>query len=430
MIGKQNMSDQENIMDTQQPVQEMPLQQVAPAPDKKEKKKRPFRLGFLTGMLVMLLLCVGTFFAMLFTRRLYLAGGTGIVDAEVMAKAETIYAYLEAHSIYDYSDEALREGMLDGLLDGTGDNYAEYYNADEIKELFADYNGDFCGLGLLLKVREDGAVYVSGVYEDSPAEAAGFQIGDVLMAVDGESVVGMDRYDVAAMVRGPENTEVTLTVYREDTDETLDISAVRKQLKKIDVESRMVSDTVGYIWIKDFDDVTTQQFKDALEKLRAQGMKDLVIDLRTNTGGLFRVALEIAQELMCKGIIVSIESSDGTLKEYTCDGSKEFEGNIVILTDGYTASSSEILAGALIDNGMAISLGTTTFGKGLVQDFYYLSDGSCIKFTTNQYYTPSGAAINGVGIVPAIELDFDGDLYYNEGRDNQIEAAVEYLESL
>ena len=424
------MSDQENIINTQEPVQEENLQQASPAPIKKEKKKRPFRLGFLTGMLVMLLLCVGTFFALLFTRRLYLAGGAGIVDAEVMAKAEAIYAYLDAHSIYDYDDQALRDGMLDGLLDGTGDKYAEYYTADEIKELFADYNGDFCGLGILLKAKEDGSVYVSGVYEDSPAEEAGFQTGDVLIAVDGESVVGIDRYDVAAMVRGPENSSVVLTVYREETGETLDISAVRKKLKKIDVEYYMASDSVGYIWIKDFDDVTTDQFKEAMSDLRSQGMKDLVLDLRTNTGGLFRVALEVAQELMCEGIIVSIESSDGTMKEYTCDGSKEFEGNIVILTDGYTASSSEILAGALIDNGMAISMGTTTFGKGLVQDFYYLSDGSCVKFTTNQYYTPNGTAINGVGIIPAIEVQFDGDLYYEDGSDNQIDAAVDYLENL
>ena len=157
-------------------------------------------------------------------------------------------------------------------------------------------------------------------------------------------------------------------------------------------------------------------------------MQDLIIDLRMNTGGLFRVSLEIAREIMCEGLIVSIEDSSGEMKEYSCDGDKEFGGRIVILTDGYTASASEILAGALKDNGMAITLGTTTFGKGRVQDFFYLSDGSCIKFTTNSYYTPSGAAINGVGITPDIEVEFDGDLYYDEGIDNQIEAAIEYLE--
>jgi carboxyl-terminal processing protease len=165
-----------------------------------------------------------------------------------------------------------------------------------------------------------------------------------------------------------------------------------------------------------------------MKDLTSQGMTDLIIDLRTNTGGLFRVALEIAKQLMGKGVIVSIESADGTMKEYTCDGDNEFGGKIVILTDGYTASSSEILAGALIDNGMAISLGTTTFGKGIVQDFFYLSDGSCVKMTTNQYYTPNGTAINGVGITPDIELEFDYDRYVNEEVDNQIEAAIEYLE--
>lgn len=422
------MSDQDNIINTEQPAQDVTLQQEAPAPVKKEKKKRPFRLGFLVGMLVMLLLCVGSFFALLLTRHLYLAGGEGLVDAEVIAKAETIYAYLDQYSIYDFDETALREGMFDGLLDGTGDKYAEYYNADEIKDLFADYNGDFCGIGVLLRTNSDDQAYVSGVYDDSPALEAGFQEGDILIAVDGQSLAGMSRTEIAELVRGPENTQVVITVYREDTDETLDLTCTRKKLKKIDVEYRMVSDTIGYIWIKDFDDVTTEQFIEALNALKEQGMEDLIIDLRMNTGGLFRVSLEIAREIMCEGLIVSIEDSTGEMKEYSCDGDKEFGGRIVILTDGYTASASEILAGALKDNGMAVTLGTTTFGKGLVQDFYYLSDGSCIKFTTNSYYTPSGAAINGVGIAPDIEVEFDGDLYYDEGIDNQIEAAVEYLE--
>ena len=422
------MSDQENMINTEQPAQEEILQQEMPAPEKKEKKKRPFRLGFLVGMLVMLLLCVGSFFALLLTRHLYLAGGEGLLDSEVIAKAETIYAYLDQYSIYDFDETALREGMFDGLLDGTGDKYAEYYNADEIKELFADYNGDFCGIGVLLRTNSDDQAYVSGVYDDSPASEAGFQEGDILIAVDGQSLAGMSRTEIAELVRGPENTQVVITVYREDTDETLDLTCTRKKLKKVDVEYRMVSDTIGYIWIKDFDDVTTEQFIEALNALKKQGMQDLIIDLRMNTGGLFRVSLEIAREIMCEGLIVSIEDSTGEMKEYTCDGDKEFGGRIVILTDGYTASASEILAGALKDNGMAVTLGTTTFGKGLVQDFYYLSDGSCIKFTTNSYYTPSGAAINGVGIAPDIEVEFDGDLYYDEGIDNQIEAAVEYLE--
>ena len=271
------MSDQENIINTEQPAQDVTLQE-APAPVKKEKKKRPFRLGFLVGMLVMLLLCVGSFFALLLTRHLYLAGGEGLVDAEVIAKAETIYAYLDQYSIYDFDETALREGMFDGLLDGTGDKYAEYYNADEIKDLFADYNGDFCGIGVLLRTNSDDQAYVSGVYDDSPALEAGFQEGDILIAVDGQSLAGMSRTEIAELVRGPENTQVVITVYREDTDETLDLTCTRKKLKKIDVEYRMVSDTIGYIWIKDFDDVTTEQFIEALNALKEQGGEKESVD--------------------------------------------------------------------------------------------------------------------------------------------------------
>lgn len=418
------MSEQElneNVQET--PAVEAPV-------EKKQEKKHPFRLGFLIGMLVMLLLCVSVFFTLLLTRRLYLSGGEGIIDSQTLTKAEEIYGFLDKYSIYEFGEDDLRAGVYEGILDATGDKYTEYYTPEEIRDLFADYNGDFCGIGVLIKVSRDGDYYISGVYDDSPAKDAGFEEGDIIKLVDGVGVDDVDKATLTDMIRGPEDTEVVVTVYRSSTDETLDLKAFRKQLKKIDVSYEMLTDTIGYIWIKDFDDVTTDQFSEAVRDLTEQGMTDMVLDLRMNTGGLFRVALEIADQLMSEGVIVSIEGADGAMKEYSCDDEDEFAGNIVILTDGYTASSSEILAGALIDNGKAISVGTTSFGKGLVQDFFYLNDGSCIKFTTNQYYTPGGTAINGVGIVPEIEVELDVDLYYDEGRDTQVEAAVEYLENL
>ena len=158
-------------------------------------------------------------------------------------------------------------------------------------------------------------------------------------------------------------------------------------------------------------------------------MEDMILDLRTNTGGLLRAVLDITRQIMCKGVIVSTRNAQGETDSYKCDGKNEFTGDILILTDGYTASASEILVGALKDHGMAISMGTTTFGKGVVQDFFYLSDASGIKFTTEEYLTPNGTAIDGVGIEPDIVVEFDYDRYIEDKTDNQLEAAIEYMAS-
>ena len=395
---------------------------------KRKKKKNGFGRGFALGMLLMFLIWGLVIFLLCIGRVIYISGGRSLADAEIIAKANTIASYLQAYSIYDYNEEALREGMLDGLLDATGDKYAEYYNADELAAVFNDYDGNFYGIGALIMQSKDGDVFLSGVYEDSPAERAGLQAGDIIIAVNGEDVTGLDRYEVADKMTGDKGTEVVLTIYRTSTDETLEFRAVREKLKKIDVEYRMLTDDIGYIRIKDFDDVAIDQFTDALATLKGQGMKDMVIDLRGNTGGLLRAAMGIIRQIMCKGVIVSMEDARGERTEFECDGSREFKGRIVILTDSHTASASEIMTGALKDNGMAISIGTTTYGKGLVQDFYYLSDGSGIKFTTDQYVTPNGTAINGVGIAPDIEVEFDYDAYIEDKIDNQLDAAIEYLE--
>ena len=395
---------------------------------RKKKNKHPFGRGFALGMILMFLLCGLAFFLLCVGRVLYISGGRGLADAEIIAKANSIATYLQQYSIYEYDETALREGMLDGLMNATGDKYAVYYNADELAAVFTDYDGNFYGIGALIKENLDGEVYISGVYEDSPAEKSGLKAGDVIIAVNGEDVKGLDRYEVAEKMRGEKGTEVTVTVYRESTGETLDCSAVRDKLKKIDVEYRMLTDDIGYIWIKDFDDVAIDQFTDALATLKVLGMKDMVIDLRGNTGGLLRAATGIVRQIMCKGVIFSTEDSSGEKTVFECDGDREFKGRIVILTDGYTASASEIMTGALRDNGMAITIGTNTYGKGLVQDFFFLSDGSGIKFTTDQYFTPNGTAINGVGIAPDIEVEFDYDAYMADGTDNQLDAAIEYLE--
>ncbi len=406
----------------------MPVEEPENQKPPKKKKKHLFGTGFALGMLIMFLLCGLAVFLLCIGRVLYISAGHDLANAEIIAKANTISTYLQQYSIYEYDEEALREGMLNGLMSATGDKYAVYYTAEELAAVFNDYDGNFYGIGCLIKENLDGEVYISGVYEDSPAEKAGLLAGDVIIGVNGEDVKGLDRYEVAEKMRGEKGTEVTITVYRESTGETLDITAVRDKLKKIDVEYRMLTDDIGYIWIKDFDDIAIDQFTDALATLKGQGMKDMVIDLRGNTGGLLRAAVGIVRQIMCKGVIFTTQNASGEEELFECDGSRDFKGRIVILTDGYTASASEIMTGALRDNGMAITIGTNTYGKGIVQDFFYLSDGSGIKFTTDQYFTPNGTAIHGVGIAPDIEVEFDADAYIEDGTDNQLDAAIDYLE--
>ena len=390
------------------------------------KKKSSFLPGFLLGMLTMLLAFAVLVIILCLKKVIYLSAGGGLVDAEVTSKAETIKAYLDQYSLYETNEEDLKKGMLSGLLKGTGDKYAYYYDAEEMQALVRDYDGTFYGIGAFIQSDPDGNSFISGTYENSPAEKAGLLTGDIITHVDGKSTKGYDRYEVAQMIRGDLGTTVVLTVLRDG--EELEISVKRDKLKKIDVSYEMSTDKIGYIYIKDFDDVTIDQFAEALATLKGQGMEDMILDLRGNTGGLLRVTIEVAKQIMCKGKIVTIENAGGKVKDYECDGSREFKGRIVILTDGYTASASEILTGALRDNGMAVTLGTRTYGKGLVQNFYYMSDGSGIKFTTNEYYTPSGAAINEVGIEPDIEVELDYEAYLEDGSDNQLQAAIDYLE--
>lgn len=293
---------------------------------KKKKKKKSFGAGVALGMILMFLICCAVIFILCIARVLYIAGGSGLADAEVIAKANAIASYIREYSIYGYDEDLLREGMLDGIMDATGDKYAEYYNAEELSEVFNDYNGNFYGIGALIKQTSDGEVYISGVYEDSPAEKAGLREGDVIIAVDGEEVKDLDRFGVAELMRGEKGTEIVITVYRASTDETLECRAVREKLKKLDVDYRMLTDDIGYIHIKDFDDIAIDQFADALKDLTGQGMKDMVIDLRGNTGGLLRASLGIVRQIMCKGVIFYMENAQGERTLFECDGDKEFGG--------------------------------------------------------------------------------------------------------
>ena len=262
----------------------------------------------------------------------------------------------------------------------------------------------------------------------SPAEEVGMRPDDIIYEVDGVSTYGMDLDKVVSLIKGEEGTTVNITLYRKG--EYLDVEVQRRQVEIPTVEQKMLGDGMAYIRIIEFDDVTPGQFRTALDASRGSGMKGLVLDLRGNPGGSVNAVVDIARMLLPKGLVVYTEDKYGKREEYTCDGSNEFELPLVVLVDGNSASASELLSGAIQDYGKGTLVGTTTFGKGIVQQMLTLRDGSAIKITISSYFTPKGRNIHGVGIEPDVACPFDGEAYYGSGFDNQLEKAREVLSEM
>jgi len=354
-----------------------------------------------------------------------------ILDDATVNKINAIYSRILGAFYYTDNVDVnkMREGMFNAIIDSLDDKYAEYYNAEEFAALFEDSEGIYYGIGSYVQKHEDtDCIQLTGIFEGSPAKAAGLRDGDVVIEVDGESIEGLTLTESVNLIKGPENTDVVLTIMREDENEVLHITVTRGRVESPTIVYEMKEDGIGYIQITEFDDITSDQFIKAYDDLKGQGLNALIIDLRSNGGGNLSTVLAISEQLLPKGIITYTEDRDGYREEYTCAGKNEIQIPCVVLTNGYTASASELLTGALRDYGKATIIGTNTFGKGIVQSVMALGDGSGLKFTTSSYFTPKGECIQGYGIAPDIELEFDSDLYYgDEKRDNQIEYAVDYL---
>ncbi len=354
-----------------------------------------------------------------------------VLDDYTIEKINAILTVFDKASILELDTEKFRRALIDGVVAGSGDKYAQYYDAEEITELMGDYGGTFFGIGASLSLNSMGYAEVQSVYTNSPAQSGGVREGDIITQVDGVDVYGMTLDEIVAKIRGAEGTQVVVTVAREGEKDYLDLTLTRAKIEVVVVEYEMKEDNIGFIHIEQWYDTTPDQFAEAMEDLRSQGMEKLIVDLRSNTGGLLRSVVSVCEQLLPAGTIVYTENKDGVNQTYSCDGSHEIDIPVVILTNGYTASASEIFTGAMKDHGKAISLGTNTYGKGVVQSFFDFTDGTAMKLTTEQYFTPNGTAIDGIGIAPDIEVEFDSDAYYNETNrvDNQLEAAIDYLKN-
>lgn len=347
-----------------------------------------------------------------------------------MAKICQIEEMLDTYYVEDYDKELAEELMYTGLVAGVGDPYTYYLSADSLAEQVEKNSGHFVGIGVEIYAGDDGYIVVSSVTPGGPAEAAGILAEDKITEVDGESITGKTAADVSALVKGEEGTDVTLTIFRESSGEVLEKTVTRQDIQVQTVSWRMMDDNIGYISITNFRENTHNQFKEALDTLEAEGMEKLVLDLRNNTGGLVKSAHEIGEELLPEGIMVYTMDKEGNREDTLCDDVYN-DVPMVVLVNGNSASAAEILAGAIQDTGRGELIGTTTFGKGLVQRLFTLPDGSGLNVTIQKYYTPNGTSIHGVGITPDYEVELPEEYAQQTNipaeADTQLQKAVEVL---
>ena len=327
--------------------------------------------------------------------------------------------------------EQLEDGLYDGLLDSLGDPYSVYYNEEEMKELMDNISGTYYGIGAYLQLdQKTNLPTITGTIPNTPAEAAGLLSGDIIYKVNDEEMYDVDIDLVARKVRGPEGTQVHLTIYREGEKDYLEYDITRAKVDMVMVTSEMKEDGIGYLNISEFSDITTPQFKEELVSLQEQGMKAMILDLRGNPGGDVDVVTEIANYFIPEGLVFYMEDKYGKKTEYKADGSKQLDLPLVVLVDGNSASAAEILSGAIKDSGTGTLLGTQTYGKGIVQTILDLHDGTAVKVTVADYYTRNGNYIHKTGIEPDVVVEFDADAYREDKTDNQLNEALELIHTM
>lgn len=364
-----------------------------------------------------------------------MAGGNASLKSKIETKATLIERYIDQYFLDEVDEEKMADSIYKGIVSGMGDEYAAYYTKDEYETITEKTSGTYCGIGAYVTTNtETGAITIIKPITDGPADKAGLKAGDIIYAVDGTKVTGEDLSQVLALIKGEVGTQVKLQIVRSGESDYLDFTLTREEIKEDTVNSRMLSDTIGYIQVTSFEEVTPEQFQDALTSLQKEGMKALVVDLRDNGGGLLNAAVDMLDMMLPKGLVVYTEDKKGVAEEYYAEDDDEIKMPVAILVNGNSASASEVFAGAMQDEEKAKLVGTTTFGKGIVQTIFDLQDGSALKMTTSKYYTPKGRNIHGTGLKPDIEVELDKstlqqtDQTEQETTDNQMQKAMEYLQ--
>ena len=381
-----------------------------------DKNNKTFAKGFVFGVISLLVLYSISINLDLIYRK--------FISKQLTAKQKVseIESIVNTYYVNDYDENLMRETMYKGMIVSLNDPYSYYMSKDELNRFLEDTNGNYVGIGILVRMSDDKRILVDKVFEDSPAYEEGLKKGDKILKIEDEEVNYNNYTDVLGKIKGEEGTKVKVTVYRESEDKTFDLKITRKSVDVPTVSHRLLDNNIGYISISQFDRVTYEQFKEAYDNLdRADG---LIIDLRNNPGGLLTTVNKITDLLVPEGTITYIEDKKGNRDYYKSDAS-HYGKPLVVLINGNSASASEVLSGAVRDFGVAKLVGETSFGKGVVQNTYRLTDGSGIKITMAKYYTPKGTSIHGIGIKPHYEVK---NVEGNE-RDFQLEKAIDVINS-
>ncbi len=444
----EEVTGQEELVECEEP---KGLEDEAERAANKKRKRRErilFICGMLAGALLTIWIAVGVTYARYFItinklkKQAQVSASTTteeskesetdygpLVTSKLTTKMNRIEQMIRENYYKEVDTKTLQDGVFDGMLDSLGDPYSEYYSEAELEEVRQDTKGIYYGIGAYISLDTDTSLpIITGTISGTPAEEAGLQADDIIYKIDGQETTGMTTTEVVALIKGAEHTTVTLTLVREG--ETIDVVVERRKVESPTVRYEMKDNNTGYIQITEFDDVTTDQFTEAMAVLKGQGMTGLIIDLRSNGGGNLSTCCDIARQILPQGLIVYTEDKYGKREEFKCDGKNEIDLPLVVLVNGYSASASEILTGAIKDYGIGTIMGTKTYGKGIVQQIMSLGDGTAVKMTISKYYTPNGNYIHETGIEPDIEVEFDSEAYKADKTDNQLNAALEQIQKM
>ena len=390
-----------------------------------------FRKGVLTGAAGAVLVFIGLYIGRNLASGL---NGTVLSNPAYVQKLGYLEDLIDENYLGEKKEEDLAEGLYTGLIYGLGDPYSVYYTAEAYEEENSSTEGVYEGIGILMQKNTEGGVIVVECYEGGPGEKAGLLEGDIISAIDGTDITDMETSELSEMINNSEQGDAVLTVHRENVEEPLEITVEIGDVELPSVFHEMLDGETGYIRITEFKGVTYEQYKNAFSDLSDQGMEKLVIDLRDNPGGLLSSVCDILNEILPEGLIVYTEDKYGNRTEETSDGENVLDLPLAVLVNENSASASEIFAGAVQDYEIGTIVGTNTYGKGVVQSIYRLNDGSAVKLTVANYYTPNGNNINEVGIQPDVEVAVAPELLNKDEisheEDNQLQAALKALEEL
>ena len=350
---------------------------------------------------------------------------------QVKHKTGEIEALINAYYLDEIDGQQVEDTMYTGMVAGLDDPYSVYYSKEELESMEEATAGEYSGIGATLSQDpETKEISVVSCFTGTPAEEAGLLPGDVITGWNGSSVSDMELSELVSKIKTDPDEHLTLSIERDG--EELEVELTRRAVKIPTVEYEMLEDQIGYIRLLEFDEVTAQQFEDAMSDLESQGMEKLIIDVRNNPGGVLQTVCDMLDQLLPEGMIVYTEDKNGKRTEYTSDEEHQFTKPLAVLVNGNSASASEIFAGAVQDYGIGTIVGTTTFGKGIVQKIFYLSDGTGLKLTVAKYYTPKGHDIHMKGIEPDVEVELDEVLQNQSSisheEDNQLQKAISVLQ--